>query len=325
MWFKLKKKLFSLLIIASILLCGCKNSSVDFLTYQDTAAIAGTALDTELTKGDFFARKLAIVTQGNNTGGDSQLTSGAELLINDTDNQVIYADKVYDRLYPASLTKLLTALVVLRNGELTDTVTVGYNAAHITESGAKLCGFHEGDTITLEALLYSMLIYSGNDAAVAAAEHVGKSVEEFAGLMNEEAARLGAVHSNFVNPNGLHDDNQYTTAYDLYLIFHELLQYDTFRKIISTASYTVDYADQDGNAKEKIFNSTNLYLKEDGTEEPGLTVIGGKTGTTSKAGNCLILLSKDKEDKEYISVILKAENSNKLYSQMSYLLSMVSK
>lgn len=322
---QMRKIIFSLLMIATILLCGCQNSSDNFLNYQNTVNIAGTALDNQLTQGAFFAEDIAIVTEKDNKGDDSQLTCGTSLLINDSDNQVIYADKVYDKLYPASLTKLLTALVVLRSGELTDTVTIGYNATHIAEGGVKLCGFHEGDSISLEALLNSMLIYSGNDAAIALAEHVGGSVEEFVKRMNEEAAKVGATHSHFVNPNGLHDDNQYTTAYDLYLIFHELMQYDTFVGIISTSSYTAKYSDKDGNAKEKKFTSTNLYLKEDAQPNPQLIVVGGKTGTTRKAGNCLILLSKSKQEKEYISVILKSDSSEKLYSQMSYLLSLASK
>ncbi len=319
---RMKKRFLGMIILIVItLLGGCKNSAEEFLAYQDTLNSPVYSVDNRLTEGDFFAEKLAVVTEEDNTGGDEQLTSGASLLINTTDNRVIYADHVYDRMYPASLTKLLTTLVALRYGELTDLVTISYNASHITEIGAKTCGFEEGEEISLEALLYSMLIYSGNDAAVAVAEHVGGSVEKFAQMMNEEAVKIGAVHSNFVNPNGLHDDNQYTTAYDLYLIFHELLEYDLFRSIINIPSYTAVYSDKDGNAKEKTFTSTNQYLEGEEALDPGLEVIGGKTGTTSKAGNCLILLVQDSDKKEYISVVLKAPDKGTLYSQMTELLS----
>jgi D-alanyl-D-alanine carboxypeptidase len=245
------------------------------------------------------------------------------LLVNTTDKEVLYADHVYDRRYPASLTKLLTALVVLRYGEMTDYVTISYNASHISEPGAKVCGYKEGDIISLEALLNSLLIYSGNDAAIAVADHVGGSEEAFVKKMNEEAVKIGAVHSNFVNSNGLHDDSQYTTAYDMYLIFHELMTYDTFRSIISTDSYTAVYTDKDGNEKQKTLNATNLYLSGEEEAPEGIVVVGGKTGTTKKAGNCLILLSKDDTSKEYVSIILKASDSNQLYSQMSHLLSFV--
>lgn len=316
---RMRKRILCMAVITSIALCGCQSTPNTFLSYEDSTASSTLSADSRLTQADFFAKDLVIVTEKDNKGRDNKLTAGASLLVDKTDNKVIYADNVYDKLYPASLTKILTALVVLRYGELTDTVSVSYNASHITEIGAKLCGFQEGDKITLEALLKSMLIYSGNDAALAIAEHVGGSEAKFVDLMNEEAKRVGAVHSNFVNPNGLHDDNQYTTAYDLYLIFNELLQYDTFRSIVGSSSYTADYKDMEGNSKQKIFNSTDLYLNGQKTLDSGFTAIGGKTGTTIKAGHCLILLSRNKDKKEYISIILKALNEDELYSQMTYL------
>lgn len=316
----MKKRLLYLAVAALLLLNGCKSSSEEFLNFQETVSSPGYSVDNQLTTGDFFAEDLTIVSEKDNSGGDDQLTSGASLLVDITDNKVIYADHVYDRLYPASLTKLMTALIVLKYGELSDMVTFSYDASHITETGAKLCGFAEGDVISLEALLNSMLIYSGNDAAFAIAEHIGGNIDLFAKMMNDEAAKIGAVHSNFVNPNGLQDDNQYTTAYDLYLIFNELIKFDAFRSIINTASYTADYTDKDGNSKQKTFDTTILYLDGEKEVDPELTVVGGKTGTTSKAGNCLVLLVDDNNGKEYFSVILKASGKENLYSQMTYLL-----
>jgi D-alanyl-D-alanine carboxypeptidase len=275
-----------------------------------------------MTQADFFAKDLVTVTKQDNHGEDPKLSAGASLFINITDKELIYADNVYDRLYPASLTKLMTALVVLKYGELTDNVTISHDASHITEGGAKLCGFSEGDIISMDALLRCLLIYSGNDAAIAIAEHIGGSVDEFVTMMNKEAQEIGAVHTNYVNPNGLHDDNQYTTAYDIYLIFNELMKYDTFCSIINTSSYTAKYKDKDGNTKEKTFEATNEYLSGETEIPEGIEIIGGKTGTTNKAGNCLVLLSKDNAKKEYISVILKAKDNTSLYSQMSYLLTL---
>jgi D-alanyl-D-alanine carboxypeptidase len=278
-------------------------------------------MDSRLSHADYFAEDLVPITSEDNLGEDNELTSGSSLLVNVTDQKVIYADNVYDRLYPASLTKLMTALVVLQHGELTDSVTISYNASHITEGGAKLCGFQEGDVITMDALLKSLLVYSGNDAAIAIADHISGSEEAFVALMNEKARKIGAVHTNFVNSSGLHDDNQYTTAYDMYLIFHELTNYETFRSIIGTASYTAEYTDKDEKPKEKTFKATNAYLSDETSAPEGVQILGGKTGTTRKAGNCLVLLSKDSLEKEYISVILKAPDKNNLYNQMSYLLS----
>jgi D-alanyl-D-alanine carboxypeptidase len=174
----------------------------------------------------------------------------------------------------------------------------------------------------MDALLHSLLIYSGNDAGIAIADHVAGSEEAFAKMMNEEAKKIGAIHSHFVNPHGLHDDNHYTTAYYLYLIFHELLKNDTFRSIISMDSYEAVYKDRDGNDKTKTFKTTNKYLNGSVEAVDNIKIIGGKTGTTDKAGNCLILLSEDNKNNDYISLILKADSSESLYSEMSDLLSM---
>jgi serine-type D-Ala-D-Ala carboxypeptidase (penicillin-binding protein 5/6) len=321
---RMRKRIISILLITIVAFEGCKSSSEKFLAFEESTEIAGYSLDNNLTEGTFFAEDIAVVTASENVGGDEELISGASLLVNATEDEVIYADHVFDKMYPASLTKLLTALVILRYGELTDQVSVSYDATHITEANAKVCGFKEGDILTLEALLNCLLIYSGNDAAIAAADHVGGSEEAFVELMNHEAAQIGAIHSNFVNSHGLHDEDHYTTAYDIYLIFNELLKFDSFRKIINTDSYTVKYTDSDGTEKEKTFNSTNQYLTDDNENDLKVEVVGGKTGTTTKAGNCLVILCKDSADQEYIAVILKAADSDRLYSQMSHLLTKIS-
>lgn len=317
----MKKKL-TCMLLSLTLLSGCSNSSNALLYYSDNQNLTESNLEysagTEVA--DYFAKDLAVITDSQNHMAESDIPATSALLVNATDNTVLYANNVYERLYPASLTKLITALVVLKNANLKDTVTVSYNASHITESGAKLCGFKEGDKINLKTLLNCLLVYSGNDAGVAIAEHVGGSVEKFAKMMNETAVSAGAVHSNFVNPHGLHDDNHYTTAYDLYLIFNELLTYNEFISIINQANYTAVYKDASGQDVTKELANTNRYLK--GTEETpeGITVIGGKTGTTTKAGNCLIISSKDSKNNTYISLLLKAENGDSLYDQMTLLL-----
>ncbi len=318
----MRKKLIAGVCIGVLIssLGGCRMSSGDYLAFPDTAVSADNSIDNRLTQAGFFAENLAIISEEENQGEDEELTSGASLLVNTTDNQALYADHVYDRLYPASLTKLMTALVVLKYGELTDSVTVSYQASHISEGGVKLCGFQEGDIITMDVLLKCLLVYSGNDAAIAIADHISGSEEAFVKLMNEEAKKIGAVHTNYVNSNGLHDDSQYTTAYDVYLLFHELMKYDTFRSVIVMDSYTASYQDRSGTEKEKTFKATNSYLQGDTSVPEGLQIIGGKTGTTRKAGNCLVLLSKNTAEKEFISVILKASGSDVLYSQMSHLL-----
>ncbi|BCJ95031.1 hypothetical protein acsn021_26000 [Anaerocolumna cellulosilytica] len=310
-------------VLSLTFLTGCSNSKQILVPYNEADSLAGFDIQAGVETANLFASDLTIIPDELNHMSDTAVSATSALIVNATDDTVVYANNVYERMYPASLTKIITALVVLQKANLNDTVTVSYNASHITESGAKLCGFKEGDKIKLGDLLDSFLIYSGNDAGIAIAEHVAGSEEAFAKLMNEAAKNVGAVHSNFVNSHGLHNDNHYTTAYDLYLIFNELIQYDEFVKIINTTDVTLNYTDSNGQEQVKNFLTTNRYLKNTEKSPEGITVVGGKTGTTSKAGNCLILYSKDNKDKEYISLILQAENGDSLFSQMTRLLEMI--
>ena len=141
--------------------------------------------------------------------------------------------------------------------------------------------------------------------------------------MNKTAKRLGAVHSNFVNTHGLHHEDHYTTAYDLYLIFNELLKYDVFIDIIKQSSYTASYTKADGTLYSHQYMNTNRYTRGLSRAPDNINVIGGKTGTTQEAGNCLILYSEDIEGKGYISIILKSRGSFNLYNQMTYLLELI--
>ena len=144
---------------------------------------------------------------------------------------------MFDKIYPASTTKLMTALVALENADLSDVVTVSQNAdMNSFAADEATCGIQAGDKITLSDLLYGLLLHSGNDNATAIAEYVGGSMDGFAKMMNKEAKKLMATGTHFVNSNGLHNDDHYTTAYDLYLIFNECIKNDDFvslSKIIS--------------------------------------------------------------------------------------------
>ena len=173
----------------------------------------------------------------------------------------------------------------------------------------------------MDDLLYGMMLRSGNDAAIAIAESISGSVEEFAALMNKEAAALGATQSHFVNPNGLPDENHYTSVYDLYLIFRAALQNETFVQIISTTSYDVTYQAGDGTIEEHTWENTNQYLSGHAKSPDGFTVIGGKTGTTGDAGYCLVLYSMNEQSQPIISIVLKADGKSNLYLLMNEMLS----
>ena len=223
---------------------------------------------------------------------------------------------------PASLTKVMTALVALKYGNLSERLVVTEHAM-VTESGAQTAGLRPGDTMTLEQALNIMMVCSANDAALAVAEHVGGSIGEFVDLMNAEALRIGATKTHFTNPHGLTDDDHKTTPYDLYLIFNEALKYDMFKTIISQVAYTTSYNDANGAVKEASFESTNLFFKGTYQLPQNISCMGGKTGTTSAAGSCLIIYATDSATgKEYISVILDAPDREASYTDTETLYSL---
>ena len=175
----------------------------------------------------------------------------------------------------------------------------------------------------MRTLLYGLLLVSGNDSAVVIAEHIAGSVEGFAAMMNEQAKELRAVNTNFTTPHGLHDENHYTTAYDLYLIFNECMKNEEFLNIISAASYTAEITGADGNLRQEAWEPTNFYARGAAELPYGATVIGGKTGYTGEAGNCLVLLNQDDENNPYISIVMGADSKPLLYEDMSAIINQI--
>ncbi len=236
--------------------------------------------------------------------------------------QTLYAKGVDERVYPASTTKIMTALVALKYGDLDQTVTFSENALNLAADAQRL-GLTAGDSMSLRQALNYLLVFSANDVAIAIAENVGGSLDHFVELMNAEAASIGAFHSHFTNPHGLHEEDHYTTAYDLYLMFNAAMKYDTFREIIPCKYYTTMFSSADGTAKSIEVNSTDSYLLGEVDPPAGITVLGGKTGTTDPAGHCLIIMAQNEAGASYISVVMKADSPEGLYSSMNKLLAQI--
>ncbi len=232
---------------------------------------------------------------------------------------ITYSKNIYEKLYPASTTKILTAYIALKHADLSDTVTVSEQAADQAEDSS-VCGLHAGDQLTMEELLYGLLLESGNDAADAIAEHISGSLESFASLMNEEAASLGATHSHFSNPHGLHEEDHYTCVYDLYLLLNAAFQYDEFETITHTAKHTASYRNASGALVTQEWETTDKFLTGEAEVPEGITVLGGKTGTTNAAGYCLALYSKNAANERLISIVMKADSGEHLYALMTELL-----
>ncbi len=304
------------IVLAAAVLSGCGPKVGEELAYGDARVDAVYAsMGAETEHAGTFAENLCVIT-GDEESSDPQVNSEAAAVFGIDDRTVVFQKQAFERLYPASITKVMTALVALKYGNLEDTVTVGEESV-ITEAGASLCNIKPGDTLTMEQLLYGLMLPSGNDAGASIAVHMAGSIEGFSDMMNREAQALGATDTHFLNPHGLHDENHYTTAYDLYLIFNEAFRYPEFRNIIGAKEYTASYTDGEGNAKTQTWKNSNRYLTGERDTPAGLTVLGGKTGTTQAAGYCLIMASEDPEGRDYISVVLKAGSRSNLYDNMT--------
>ena len=260
---------------------------------------------------------LVVLTDKNINKLKDKPSFNAKSVIVANEEKSIYAKNCFKKMYPASLTKMMTAYVVFKKeSDLDRLVKLDGEAIKITEPYAKKIRLMDGDQVTIRQLLNAALVTSANDAAKALAVVVSGSEEKFALLMNEEAKKIGATHSRFVNSTGLHDNAHYTTLYDQYLIFNELLKIPEFVEIINQGSYTMVYKNVLGNEVTTKMSSTNQYLAGLLKVPDGYTVIGGKTGTTDEAGSCILMSFKSSADKNYIVGVLKASDSLNLYAQL---------
>lgn len=315
------KKAWVVPCLLAVALSGCGKTGL--VGKYPEVSLDGNVLETSLNGGITSFSEELCVTSGDVVPAGETPPDNPEGLFSLDDGQVLYANKIFEKAYPASITKIMTALVFFENyhGDYSEVLTAG-DSVQIDEPGAQGCGFAPGDQIPLEVALNGLLVYSGNDAANLIAEYVAGSVDQFVEKMNATARRLGATGTNFVNVHGLSDDQHYVTAYDIYLIFNEVMKYDKFTDLISTKNFKGEYVKASGNVKSVNWDSTNLYFTGDKETPANVTIVGGKTGTTKAAGSCLVLLSTNPEGKRYASIVMKAGDKATLYSEMSRLLAM---
>ncbi|NTW05582.1 MAG: D-alanyl-D-alanine carboxypeptidase [Peptococcaceae bacterium] len=228
------------------------------------------------------------------------------ILVDIRNGQVLYEKAAKEIIYPASTTKILTALIAVKKGNLNDKVVVSRNAVLVDGSAV---GLQENEIISLEDLLYAAMLSSANDAAMAIAEHLAGSQQGFADLMNEEAHSLGAVHSNFVSPHGLHSPEHYTTAEDMAIIAREAMKNKNFRRLVGTYSYHISRnlpKEVKGIPQEDYVNYNKLISPYSMFSYSGAN--GIKTGYTDVAGSCLVS-SVQREGREYLAVIMNTDRS----------------
>lgn len=222
---------------------------------------------------------------------------------------ILYGKNVDDQHYPASITKVLTALIALENGQLSDSVTFSHDCVSFLQPGDSSVGLKENNVITLEQTLYATLLASANEAAYAVAENVGKNAghdyQWFIEQMNARCKELGGSNSNFVNANGLHDENHYTSARDMALIGRELFKHPEFFEIVQTKQYEIPASD---TCQQHIFQQKHKMLQPDNSNYYEYA-IGGKTGYTSDALSTLITMA-DNGDLKLVCVVLRTHGKN---------------
>lgn len=244
----------------------------------------------------------------------------AALLVNNETNEPIVAYNALRRIYPASTTKLMTGIVVcdaLYEGKISldDNVTLSHDIS-ITEDNALVSDLNAGCTISVRNLLYGLLMRSYNDYAVILAELVGGNVDGFCQMMNDKAYEIGATGSHFVNPHGLHDDNHYITAYDMYLILQEAEKYEIIREIDSYKSFSYSYTNSQGVEMTDDISPTNQFLSGGYTLPSNITIESWKTGTTKAAGNVLTMNTLI-DNKSYTLFVADGTSQDDLYKKIS--------
>lgn len=236
-----------------------------------------------------------------------ELTCPNAILIDVESGKILYEKNAYEECYPASTTKIMTVLLALENCDLSETATASYNAVMSVPYDGTTAAIQVGETWTIKQLIDAMMVCSANEAANIVAEHVGGSIESFASMMNSRAKELGAKSTNFVNPNGLHDDKHKTTVYDMAMITRYAMQnFPEFKEAAMLTKFSLPdtniYSKGDRNfttTNKMLIPSSSYYYKY---------ATGIKTGYTSRSLNCIVS-SAEKDGVELIAIVFGAEGA----------------
>ena len=286
----IKRKLFGFLSLL-ILLVSVSSIPVEAIDYKKLAE-ERKSLEIESNSYDNWPLGPAIGAQ-------------SAILMDANTGAILYAKNIHEQLYPASITKLLSTYVALQECELDEMVTFSEDAVYSINwwEDANM-GVYAGSSLTLEEVLYGILVGSANEAAYAVAEHVSGNLEAFSSLMNKTAKELGCLNSNFITPNGIHDENHYTTAYDMALIAKAFFSNETLTKMSSTTRFDVPVTEHQTREGLILTAKSQLLPGKPYAYEP---LVGTKTGYTDQARQTLVSCA-EKNGLKLICVILKEES-----------------
>lgn len=287
-----RKKTACFLLTLTVFCCSFWNSTLSVhATMEDLAAEAEAR------------RSLPI--QSNNIENwpiGPTVNAEAAILMDANTGVILYAKNIHEKLYPASTTKILTCLIAMERGNLDDMVPFSHEAVFTVPGDGSNMGMDEGESITMEECLYGILVASANEVANAVGEYISGSIDEFINLMNERAAELGCTDSHFMNTNGLHDDDHYTSAYDLALISSNFFQNEMLCKIGNTARYHFEAT----ATQPDDFYKNNKHRLING-EIPYEGILGGKTGYTDQARQTLVTCA-ERNGMKLVCVVFKEES-----------------
>lgn len=242
------------------------------------------------------------------TNPDLKLHSKSCILIERSTNRIAYEKNANEKMYPASTTKLLTAILAIENCNLSDKVLITNEMVSKIPSGYTIANLQVGETLTIEQLLNTLLIPSANDSGYALAIHMSGSIENFSKLMNEKAKQIGCTNSNFTNPSGIHNQNHYSTSKDMALIALYALKYPIIAEIGNTQFYSLPTI----KGITRNFETTNTLLKKDEKSYYEYAT-GLKTGYTQPAGSCIVATAQ-KDNMEFLAVVLGAPEPSNEYN-----------
>ncbi len=233
------------------------------------------------------------------------LEADSAILMDATTGEILYEKNIHKKQYPASITKLMTVLLALESNHMSDTITFSHDAVFGIEPGSSHIAIDVGEKITMEQALYAIMLRSANEVSLGVAEQVGGSIDSFCKEMTTRAKELGCKNTNFVNPNGLHNENHYTSAYDMALIAKELLKFDQFKEVMGTLQYNIPPTNKQPEtrylyAQHQMMKPTSIYCYK-GCE-------GGKTGYTNEALNTLVTYAK-RDNIELIAVVFRCKGA----------------
>lgn len=239
----------------------------------------------------------------------------AALMYEINSGTLLYTYNADEKMYPASVTKVMTCLVALERGNMDDVITISDEIIANRDPDGSNAGLMAGEELTMEQLLYCLMVASANDAASAISIHIAGSEDAFVELMNQKAEELGCTNTHFCNPHGLHDEEHYTTARDLAKIMLAALDYELFREVYSTKIYTVPATNK---SEERKLYSTNYMIENTYVDQYyDSRVIGGKTGHTTPAGRCLAAVS-EADDMQLLTIVLGGDTGLNSYGVLTY-------